>query len=29
MLLRPDGQNWGKVQRIFLPADENAVKAPS
>ena len=29
MLLSPDGQNCGKVQRIFLPADENAVKAPS
>ena len=29
MLLSPDGQNCGKVQRIFLPADEKAVKAPS
>lgn len=28
-LLGPDGQNCGKVQRIFLPADENAVKSPS
>ena len=29
MLLGPDGQNCGRVQRIFLPADENAVKSPS